>query len=383
MIIKNSLIYDAIHSTPFIGDIVTENGKLLQIGGTASPSGSETIIDGTGLRAYPGFVDAHCHVGLDSYGGATGGSVDYNEHGDFCCPQMRGIDSYNPLDPSVRLGLEGGVTTVGTGPGSANVLGGTFFAVKLYGNCVDEAVIKPAVAMKCAFGENPKRCYKEKGNSTRMSTASVLRKALFEARDYMLRVEAAGEDYAKRPKFDMKMEAMIPVLKKEIPLKAHAHRADDILTAIRIAKEFDVALTIEHCTEGHLIVDQLVKAGYPVAIGPTFGNASKMELWNKSWTTPGILSAAGIRVSIITDAPVTPQHYLPLCAGLAVKAGMDPMKALEAITINPARHLGISDRVGSLEIGKDADIVLSEGDPLVSDSKIRKVIADGILLVDM
>lgn len=199
----------------------------------------------------------------------------------------------------------------------------------------------------------------------------------------MLRVEAAGEDYAKRPKFDMKMEAMIPVLKKEIPLKAHAHRADDILTAIRIAKEFDVALTIEHCTEGHLIVDQLVKAGYPVAIGPTFGNAFKMELWNKSWTTPGILSAAGIRVSIITDAPVTPQHYLPLCAGLAVKAGMAPMKALEAITINPARHLGISDRVGSLEIGKDADIVLSEGDPLVSDSKIRKVIADGILLVDM
>ena len=381
MIIKNVQIFDAVNETPYIGDIATENGKLTQVGGSAVPTGGETVIDGTGLRAYPGFVDAHCHIGLDSYGGPTAGAVDYNEHGDFCCPQMRGIDSYNPMDPAVRYALEGGVTTVGTGPGSANVLGGTFFAVKLYGNSVDEAAVKTSVAMKCAFGENPKRCYKDKGNSTRMSTASVLRRALFEARDYMLRMEAAGDDYSRRPKFDMKMEALIPVLKKEIPLKAHAHRADDILTALRIAKEFDVDITIEHCTEGHLITEQLVKAGVPVAVGPTLSNASKPELWNKSWSTPGILAAAGLQVSVITDSPVTPQQYLPLCAGMAVKAGMDPFKALQAITINPAKHLGIEDRVGSLEIGKDADIVLADGDPMVSDTGIRKVIVDGKVLV--
>ena len=180
----------------------------------------------------------------------------------------------------------------------------------------------------------------------------------------------------------MNMEALIPVLKREIPLKAHAHRSDDIMTAIRIAKEFDLKITIEHCTEGHLIVNELKKAGVPVAVGPTLTNATKLELLNKSWTTPGILAAAGIPVSIITDAPVIPQQYLPLCAGLAVKAGMDPFLALQAITINPARHIGVEDRVGSLETGKDADIVLTDGDPLVSDTTVIKVIADGKILVD-
>jgi imidazolonepropionase-like amidohydrolase len=204
---------------------------------------------------------------------------------------------------------------------------------------------------------------------------------LYEARDYMMRKEAAGDDFSKRPKFDMKMEALIPVLKGELPLKAHAHRSDDIMTALRIAREFDVRITIEHCTEGHLIVDALKVANVPVAVGPTLTNASKLELLNKSWTTPGILAAAGLQVSIITDAPVIPQQYLPLCAGLAVKAGMDPFQALQAITINPAKHIGVADRVGSLEAGKDADIVLSDGDPLVSDTVIRRVIADGMILI--
>ena len=185
----------------------------------------------------------------------------------------------------------------------------------------------------------------------------------------------------KQPKFDMKMEALIPVLKREIPLKAHAHRCDDIMTAIRIAKEFDLKITIEHCTEGHLIVDELKAAGVPAAVGPTLSNASKLELLNKSWTTPGILASAGIPVSIITDAPVIPQQYLPLCAGLAVKAGMDPFQALQAITINPARHIGVEDRVGSLEAGKDADIVLADGDPLISDTVIKYVFVNGKLLV--
>ena len=379
MIIKNALIHDAIHEEPFYGDIVIEIGKIVSVGGDAGKDGD--VIDAEGLHAYPGFVDAHSHIGLDAYGGPTGGTFDINEMNDIVSPHLRGIDSYNAHDTAIPMALAGGVTTVAAGPGSANVFGGTFLAVKLYGNTVDEAVIDPSVAMKCAFGENPKRCYKDKCDSARMTTAAIFRQTLFEARDYMLRKEAAGDDITKMPKFDMKAEALIPVLRREIPLKAHAHRADDIMTALRIAKEFGLKITIEHCTEGHLIVDELKEAGVPVAVGPTLTNASKVELLNKSWTTPGILAEAGLRVSIITDAPVIPQQYLALCAGLAVKAGMDPFKALQAITINPARHIGIEDRVGSLEAGKDADVVLTDGDPMVSDTVVRYVIADGKVLV--
>jgi len=381
MIIKNALIHDAINQKPYQGDIVIRGKKLVSIGGTAAETDDDFVLDAAGLNVYPGFVDAHSHIGLDGYGGPTGTTYDYNEMNDICCPQLRGMDSYYPHDAAIPMALAGGVTTVAAGPGSANVLGGTFFAVKLYGKTVEEAMIKPAIAMKCAFGENPKRCYKEKCDSARMTTAAKLREMLFEARDYMLRKEAAGDDITKQPKFDMKMEAMIPVIKKEIPLKAHAHRCDDIMTAIRIAKEFEIRITIEHCTEGHLIVDELKAANVPVAVGPTLTNASKLELLNKSWTTPGILAAAGIQVSIITDAPVIPQQYLPLCAGLAVKAGMDPFQALQAITINPAKHIGVDDRVGSLEAGKDADVVICSGDPLVSDSEVKYVIVDGAVLV--
>ena len=212
---------------------------------------------------------------------------------------------------------------------------------------------------------------------SRMTTAAKLREMLFAARDYMERKEAAGGDIAKSPKFDMKLEALIPVLKGEIPLKAHAHRADDICTAIRIAKEFGVKMTLEHCTEGHLIPEVVARSGFPAAVGPTLTNASKIELVNKSFETPGVLARAGIQVSIITDNPVIPQSYLPLCAGLAVKAGMDPFAALQAITINPAKHLGIADRVGSLEVGKDGDVVIVNGDPMVSDSTITAVLVNG------
>ncbi len=380
MIIRNALIHDAIRREPFSGDILIREGKLVSVGGTAG--GEDAILDASGLHAYPGFVDAHSHIGLDNYGGPTGTTWDYNEMNDLCCPQLRGYDSYYSRDAAIPMALSGGVTTVAAGPGSANVLGGTFFAVKMYGNTVEETMLREAVGMKCAFGENPKRCYKDRGDSTRMTTAAKLREMLFNARDYMLRREAAGEDYAKAPKYDMKLEALIPVLRGELPLKAHAHRSDDIMTALRIAREFNVKITIEHCTEGHLIVEELKKANVPVAVGPTLTNASKPELLNKSWTTPGILAAAGLQVSIITDAPVIPQQYLPLCAGLAVKAGMDPFLALQAITINPARHIGVSGRVGSLEAGKDADIVLTDGDPLVSATAVKAVIVDGKLLVD-
>ena len=378
MIIRNALIHDAVNPVPYQGDILIRDGKLISVGKKAEED--DEILDAAGLNAYPGFIDAHSHIGLDGYGGPTGTTYDYNEMNDICCPQLRGFDSYYALDPAIPMALAGGVTTVAAGPGSANVLGGTFFAVKLYGNTVEENMLREAIGMKCAFGENPKRCYKDKCDSARMTTAAKLREMLFEARDYKLRKEAAGSDYSKYPKFDMKMEALIPVLDRSIPLKAHAHRSDDIMTALRIAREFNVRITIEHCTEGHLIVNELKEADVPVAVGPTLTNASKLELLNKSWTTPGILASAGLQVSIITDAPVIPQQYLPLCAGLAVKAGMDPFRALQAITINPAKHIGVEYRVGSLEVGKDADIVLTDGNPMVSDTVVRYVIVDGKVL---
>ena len=379
MIIKNAVIHDAIHEEPYFGDILIKNGKLAAVGIAAGTDGE--VLDASGFHAWPGFIDAHSHIGLDAYGGPTGNTYDFNEMNDICCPELRGLDSYYAMDAAIPMALAGGVTTVAAGPGSANVLGGTFLAVKMVGKTVEEAMIRPSVAMKCAFGENPKRCYKDKSISARMTTAAKLRQMLSEANDYMLRKEYAGDDVSKLPKFDMKMEALIPVLKREIPLKAHAHRSDDIMTAIRIAKEFGLRLTLEHCTEGHLIVDELKAANVPVAVGPGLSSPSKLELLNLSWTTPGILASAGIQVSIITDAPVVPQQYLPLCAGEAVKAGMDPFLALQAITINPARHIGVEDRVGSLEEGKDADIVLADGNPLVSDTSIKYVIVDGKILV--
>ena len=376
MLIQNGLIFDAVHPEPYEGDVLIRDGKIAAVGTVLAAEPGEEVVDARGYRVYPGFVDAHSHLGLDNYGMGYEGH-DYNEMGDIVAAHLRGIDSFNPLELGVRRALEGGVTTVGTGPGSANVLGGTFLAVKTHGKCVDDMVVRECVAMKCAFGENPKRVYQTKGDSARMTTAAKLREMLFAARDYMARKEAAGGDILKQPKFDMKMEALIPVLRREIPLKAHAHRADDICTAIRIAKEFGVKMTLEHCTEGHLIADVVARSGFPVAVGPTLTNASKIELVNKTFETPGVLDRAGCQVSIITDNPVIPQQYLPLCAGLAVKAGMEPFSALKAITINPARHLGIEDRVGSLEVGKDGDVVLTQGDPLVSDSRIRMVVVNG------
>ena len=376
MLIQNGLIFDAVHPQPWKGDISIQNGVIAALAPHLSPAPGEEVIDASGQRVYPGFVDAHSHLGLDNYGMGYEGQ-DYNEMGDMVAAQLRGIDSFNPQDKAIHRALSGGVTTVGAGPGSANVLGGTFMAVKTWGNCVDDMVIKAEVAMKCAFGENPKRCYRDKGDSARMTTAAKLREMLFKARDYMARKEAAGDNPLKKPAFDMKLEALIPVLKGEMPLKAHAHRADDICTAIRIAREFGVKMTLEHCTEGHLIPDIVARSGFPAAVGPTLTNASKIELTNKTFDTPGVLASAGVQVSIITDAPVIPQQYLPLCAGLAVKAGMDPFQALQAITLNPARHLGVADRVGSLEVGKDADVVLCDGDPMVSDTHVLTVFVNG------
>lgn len=374
--IKNGLIHDAVSATPYVGDILVENGKITQILPANSCKDAETVIDATGLNVYPGLVDAHSHLGLDGYAIGFEGQ-DYNEMNDILTPQLRAIDGINPQDETLQLALEGGVTCVGTGPGSSNVLGGMFVAMKPFGHRIDDMIVKFPVAMKCAFGENPKRCYKDKNNYSRMSTASKLREMLFKAREYQAKLDAAAEDPSKKPAYDMKLEALLPVLRREIPLKAHAHRADDIFTVIRIAKEFDVKLTIEHCTDGALIAEDLAKENYPVAVGPSFGHATKYELKNKSFKTPGILSKAGCQVSIITDAPVIPQQYLSLCAGLAVKSGMDAFEALKAITIHPAKHLGIADRVGSIEVGKDGDFVISDGNIMDSATKVNYTIVNG------
>lgn len=374
--VKNGLIHDAVNREAYQGDILIEDGKIKAIGKELALEEGTEVINAEGLMVYPGFVEAHCHLGLDNYACGFEGH-DYNEMTDILSPQLRGIDSINPMDPTLEMAAQGGVTCVAAGPGSANVLGGTFVAMKTVGKRIDKMVVKNPVAMKCAFGENPKRCYKDKTCSCRMDIASKLRETLNRARDYMERKELAGEDVSKRPAYDPKLEALIPVLKKEIPLKAHAHRADDIFTAIRVAKECDVDLTLEHVTDGSLIVEELAAENYPVAVGPSFGHATKLELINKSFETPGLLAKAGCQVSIITDSPVIPQQYLALCAGLAVQSGMDEFDALKAITINPAKHIGVADRVGSLEVGKDADIVIADGSPLVSTTKIRKVLIDG------
>ena len=370
MLIQNATIYTAVLPEPIRGDILIRDGKIAAVGPNL-PAEGEEVYDATGLSAYPGFVEAHCHIGLDGYGIGYEGA-DYNEHSDPVVPQLRAIDGIEPTDPTFAMAARAGVTTVCTGPGSANVLGGTFVAIKTVGDRVDDMIVRDNVAMKCAFGENPKRCYKEKGISTRMSTAAKLREALLKARQYKEKKDA-GKDVA----FDMKSEALLPVLEGKMPLKAHAHQANDLFTAIRITKEFGVRLTLEHCTEGHQVAEKLAAEGYPMAVGPSLTHATKFELRNKTFATPGILAKAGGHVCIITDSPVIPQHYLPLCAGLAIQSGMDRHDALRAITLNAAEHIGIADRVGSIEAGKDADIVLARGDVFDVSGQVVQVFIDG------
>jgi len=341
--------------------LVGDDGKILSVGETLSAPENAQVIDAEGRLVTPGCVDAHCHIGLDNE--ATGWEGrDYNEIVDPITPHLRAIDSIYPQDEAFENALQGGVTAACTGPGSANVVGGTFVAMKLAGKRVDNMVIKNPVAMKCAFGENPKRCYgqgNKKSPMTRMGTAALLRELLFKADRYR-----QDKDAGNPPAFDMKLEAMLPVMRGEIPLKAHAHRTDDIFTSIRIAREFGVKLTLDHCTDGALIADELAKENLPAFVGPTLGNKSKIELKNKDFTTPKVLHEAGVKVSIITDSPVIPLQYLPMCAALAVNAGLPEEEGWKAITINPAVSTGIGDRVGSLEPGKDADIVIWTADPM-------------------
>ncbi|WP_443985196.1 amidohydrolase [Dielma fastidiosa] len=359
ILLKNGTVYTMDEAGVFVGDVKFDQGKIVAVGKDLAADGCE-VIDCTGKNIYPGFIDGHSHLGMQESSIRFEGD-DVNEMSDPLTPHVRAIDALNPMDETIHNAACGGVTTVCSGPGSANVIGGTFAIWKTNGHVIDKMVINPMAAMKCAFGENPKRVYSDNKIKTRMQTAAYLRETLMKTKEYMAKKALAGDDISKQPAYDMKLEAMIPVLEKKIPLKTHAHRADDILTALRIAREFDVLMTLDHCTEGHLIVDEVKASGFPAFVGPSLTDKSKFELKNLTFATAGILNKAGVKIALITDAPVIPQEYLPLCAGLACKKGLAEMEALKAITINPAEILGIADRVGSLTAGKDADIVVSDG----------------------
>ena len=351
--------------------LIGDDGKIAEVGSGERAAAADEIIDAEGRLVTPGLIDAHCHIG---YWGGPGSGV--NESTDPTTPHLRAIDAIDPRDERIGNAMRGGITTVCVGPGSINVVGGTFAAIKTAGIRVDDMIVKYPIAMKCAFGENPSKGYgddQKKAPRTRMAIAAILRELLFKSKNYL-----EAKESGKNPAFDMKLEAMIPVMKKEIPLKAHAHTANDIFTAIRIAKEFDLDLTLDHCTDGALIADELGKEKYPAFVGPSFGGKSKKELDRKSFETPAALYNAGVKISIITDAGVTPIENLPTFAGLAVAEGLPYEAAWQAITKNPAESVGIADKVGTLECGKDADVVIWTADPLTSiGAKAYVTVIDG------
>ena len=375
MLFKNATIY-TMEQDPFVGDFKMDKGVFTKVGKDLTPDEGEDVQDLNGLYVFPGLVESHCHLGMEETAIRFEGD-DVNEITDPITPNMRGIDGCNPQDETVREALKGGVTTVAAGPGSANVIGGTFFAYKTVGNCIDEMSIENPIAMKAAFGENPKRCYQGKKIDTRMQISALLRETLEKTKEYLAKKEAAKDDLSKMPAYDQKLEAMIPVVKKELPLKCHAHRADDILTVIRIAKEYDIEVTLDHATDGRCIAQQIKESGFPCICGPSLGHKTKFELKSKSFKTPGVLNAEGILVSITTDSPVIPEQYLSLCAALAAKDGMDEYDAIKAITINPAKILHLENRIGSIKEGKDADFIICTKNILDTTNEIKAVYVDG------
>lgn len=356
------------------GTILIKDGKIEAIEpGRVTPEGYE-VIDATGLVATPGLIDAHTHVGISEEGIGWEGE-DYNETTDPITPHLRAIDGIFPADLGFVDARQGGVTSVGIHPGSANVIGGQGAALKTLGRTIEEMVLKAPAVMKGAFGENPKRVYsnQKKSPSTRIGTAGVLREALVKAQNY--RRKNGKEDFER----DLSQEAMVALLEGELPFFAHAHRADDIMTALRISKEFDLKLVVQHATEAHLIADILAEESIPVVVGPSMTNRSKVELRNRTFETPAVMAKHGVEFCIMTDHPVIPIQYLPVCVRLAIKEGLPFDAALKAVTLTPAKLLGIADRVGSLEAGKDADITLWPGEPFVDTEKPEQVLIGGQL----
>lgn len=386
MLLYNGTIHTMEDTAAFSGYVRIADGVITEVGsGIIVPMADEPALDLKGMDLYPGFIDSHTHLGMWEDGLAFEGD-DGNEETDPVTPQLRAIDAINPLEHCFSEALEGGVTTVVTGPGSANAIGGQMAALKTAGRCVDTMILKAPVAMKMALGENPKSVYNAKSQMpmTRMATAALIREQLFKAKSYLEELEKyeasltdPEEDDLDKPDFDLKCEALVPALRKEMQVHFHAHRADDIFTAIRIGKEFDLDFVIVHGTEGHLIADELAEAGIRVMSGPILSDRSKPELKNLSVQCPRILSQTGLKPSLITDHPVIPIQYLRMCAGLAVAEGMDREEALKAITIYPAELCHLEDRVGSIAVGKDADLTVFDTDPLLLGAKPKLVFVNG------
>ena len=384
MLIINGKILTMAEKNYDHGYVCITDGKITSTGdmgdlprdtAVQNKNSSEEIIDADGAWVMPGLIDAHCHVGIaeEKWGVVTD---DCNEMTTPITPHLRAIDAVNPMDPAFHDAIIAGITSLMTGPGSSNVAGGQSLFMKVQGRCLDRMAVKAPAAMKVAFGENPKMNYgqKEQLPGSRMAIAGMLREELYKASRYQEKKNAgnipAGEE-------DFRMECWLPVLRREIPLKAHAHRADDILTAIRIAREFNLDMTLDHCTEGHLIADEIAESGFPVIVGPDLTSRSKIEVKNMSFKTAGVLERTGIKTAIMTDHPVSLIRYLPLCAGLCVKQGLSFEGGLKAITIHAAQICGVASRVGSLEPGKDADIAVFTGNPMEVFTKTKYTIIDG------
>lgn len=379
MLIKNAKIYTMEGRPIENGWIETENNFIKAVGEGKVPLYAGEVYDAHGGIITPGFIDAHTHLGMSEDSLDFEGD-DLNEDTDPATPQLSAADAINPFDRCFGDALSAGVTTVVTGPGSANPVGGRLIAMKTFGRRVDNMIVKNPVAVKFALGENPKTVYHSNHEMpvTRMATAAIIREQLYKTRKYLDKIEEAKEDDdVDEPDFDYKCEALIPLLKREIQAHFHAHRADDIFTAIRIAKEFNLDYCIIHCTDGHLICDELLEDRVKVMSGPFLCDRCKPELHNQTPRSPGIMSKAGIQVAIVTDHSVVPIEYLSLCAAIAVKNGMDYEDALRAITINPAKNIGLDSRIGSLKAGKDADLVLFDGDPLALSTNVKLVVVNG------
>lgn len=365
------------------GDLLIKSGKIAKIAPhiDVDQSSDCQIWNLKGYTIYPGFIDPHSHIGVTQDRKGT----DYDDGNELSgpnTPYLRAIDAVNPMDSAFTNAVHEGITSVMVGPGSTNVVGGTFLFMKTGGSrCVDDLVVKNPAAMKIAFGENPKNQYGSQNQmpTTRMGVAAILREELTQAKEYWQDSNEAKKK-GKPFKKDFRLECWIPVFEKKIPMKCHAHMAHDILTAIRIAKEFNLDMTLDHCTEGYLIADKIYKSGFPAIVGPSLAFRSKIEVANSDLETPGILHKAGVLVSITMDHPVTMIQILPVCAGIAAKHGLGQEEALRALTINAAKICRVDDRVGSLEVGKDADICIYDGNPLEVFSHCMGTIIDGKIL---
>ena len=372
LLIQNGYLYTMEEEKPFYGDILIKDGKIERIADKITAGSNMEVMDACGLNVFPGFIDAHSHIGISEEKVSVLGDS-CNEGTNPVTPTMRAIDAINPMDSAFHNALAVGITGAMVGPGSANAIGGQFAFIKTHGRCIDDMIVLAPAAIKIAFGENPVTNYGTNGQmpATRMAIASLIREELHKAKQYFEKPDKRLQDT------EFTMECYRELFEGRIPLKAHVHRTDDIFTAIRIAKEFGLKLTLDHCTEGHLVPEKIARNGFPAIIGPSLSSRSKYEVREMDFKTLGVLKKAGVTVAITCDHPVVRIQYLPLCAGIAAKEGLGETGALRAITIDAAKICGVEERLGSLKEGKDADLVIYKGNPLEINGTALFTLVDG------